>query len=99
MVFETMPKPDLYVYLHANTDQLLKNIKMRGREYEQNISADYLEKIQKGYFNFFRQNTSYPILVIDINNIDFVKNFNDYKRLKQAIFQSDYKLGLNRLIL
>lgn len=99
IVFESMPKPDLYVYLHANTNQLLKNIKERGRDYEQNITADYLEKIKNGYFGFFKQITAFPILIIDINKVDFVANHDNYQELKKAIFQSDYKLGLNRLIL
>lgn len=99
IVFESMPKPDLYVYLHADTSQLLKNIKLRGREYEQNISQEYLEKIKKGYFDFFKQITAFPILVIDVNKINFVNNSDHYQQLKQSIFQSDYKLGLNRLIL
>jgi deoxyadenosine/deoxycytidine kinase len=99
IVFESMPKPDLYVYLHADTDQLLKNIKSRGREYEQNISSEYLDKIKNGYFGFFKQITSFPILIIDINKIDFVENSEHYEQLKRSIFQSDYKLGLNRLIL
>lgn len=99
IVFESMPKPDLYVYLHADTSQLLKNIKLRGREYEQNISQEYLEKIKRGYFDFFKQITAFPILVIDVNKINFVNNSDHYQQLKQSIFQSDYKLGLNRLIL
>jgi deoxyadenosine/deoxycytidine kinase len=99
IVFESMPKPDLYVYLHADTSQLLKNIKLRGRDYEKNISAEYLEKIKNGYFGFFKQITTFPILVIDINNIDFVENQGNYQRLKQAIFQSNYKLGMNTLIM
>ncbi|HPE74592.1 MAG TPA: deoxynucleoside kinase [Draconibacterium sp.] len=99
IVFESMPKPDLYVYLHADTTQLLKNIKSRGRDYEQNISAEYLEKIKDGYFSFLKQITSFPVLVIDINNVDFVGNQNVYLELKQAIFQQGYKLGINRLIL
>lgn len=99
IIFESMPKPDLYVYLHADTDKLLKNIENRGRSYEQNIEVNYLEKIQNGYFHFFKQIASFPILVIDINNIDFVKNINHYDMLKSAIFNSDYKLGINRLIL
>jgi deoxyadenosine/deoxycytidine kinase len=99
IVFESMPKPDLYVYLHADTNQLLKNIKFRGRDYEQNISVEYLEKIKNGYFGFFKQITAFPILIIDINNIDFVGNPDNYQRLKQAIFQGDYKLGINRLIM
>ncbi len=99
IVFETMPKPDLYVYLHADTNQLLKNIKTRGRDYEQNISADYLENIKNGYFNFFKQITSFPILIIDINNVDFIGNSDIFKQMKEAVFQGKYKLGINRLIL
>jgi len=99
IIFESMPKPDLYVYLHADTDKLLQNITCRGRDYEQNIKAEYLEKIKEGYFTFFRQKLNYPIVIIDINNIDFVKKNKDYKVLKEAIFDRKYKLGINRLIL
>ena len=99
IVFESMPKPDLYVYLHSNTNQLLNNIEKRGRNYEQNIEPGYLDKIQKGYFQFFKQTTTFPILIIDINNIDFVNNPDHYQQLKDAVFNSDYKLGINRLIL
>lgn len=99
IIFESMPKPDLYVYLHSNTEKLLKNIKNRGREYEQEIQPEYLEKIKNGYFSFFKGITNFPVLIIDVNNIDFVKNHDDYQQLKQALFQSDYKLGVNRLIL
>jgi deoxyadenosine/deoxycytidine kinase len=99
IVFESMPKPDLYVYLHADTNQLLKNIKTRGRDYEQNISAEYLEKIKDGYFSFFKQINTFPVLVIDINNVDFIGNPAIYNQLKEAVFHEKYKLGINRLIL
>ena len=99
IIFESMPKPDLYVYLHANNDKLLRNIKNRGRDYEKHIQPEYLEKIKNGYFNFFRRITAFPVLVIDINEIDFVENPARYELIKQAVFQSDYKLGVNMLIL
>lgn len=99
IVFESMPKPDLYVYLHAGTNKLQKNIEKRGRNYEQNIEDGYLKKIQDGYFNFFKQITTFPILIIDINNIDFVNNPDHYQQLKEAVFNRNYKLGINRLIL
>lgn len=99
IIFESMPKPDLYVYLHADVDRLLSNIALRGRDYEQNMDRDYLEKISKGYFNFLKQITHFPVLIIDTNNIDFVRNTDDYQCLKNAIFNSDYKLGINRLIM
>jgi deoxyadenosine/deoxycytidine kinase len=99
IVFESMPKPDLYVYLHADTEQLLRNIKKRGRDYEQEITPGYLEKIKNGYFHFFKQITSFPILIVDVNNIDFVNNNNHYQLLKEALFKTDYKLGINRMLL
>ncbi len=99
IIFESMPKPDLYVYLHSNTEKLIKNIKSRGRDYEQDIQPEYLEKIKNGYFSFFKGVASFPILIIDVNNIDFVQNHDHYQLLKQALFKSDYKLGVNRLIL
>ena len=99
IVFESMPRPSLYVYLHADVEKLLKNIETRGRDYEQNMNPAYLEKISLGYFHFFKQVSTFPVLVVDTNNIDFVKNPEDYQLLKNAIFNSEYKLGINRLIL
>lgn len=99
IVFESIPKPDLYVYLHADTDKLLQNIRNRGRSYEQNISGDYLDKIRSGYFAFFKQISSFPVLIIDISKIDFVTEPDKYQELKTAIFQTGYKLGMNRLIM
>lgn len=99
IVSESMPKPDLYVYLHTNVENLIKNISSRGRDYEKNISSEYLEKIKQGYFSYFKQINNFPILIIDINNIDFVEKPDHYQHLKEAIFKSDYKLGVNRLIM
>lgn len=99
MVSESTPRPDLYVYLHAGTERLLKNIASRGRNYEQNISADYLDKIEKGYFSFLKQSLPFPVLIIDINQIDFVQNPEEYQQLKSAIFDQKYEIGINRLIL
>lgn len=99
IIFESMPKPDLYVYLHADTDRLLENIHARGREYELNMDANYLDKIKDGYFSFFKQVSNFPVVIIDTNNIDFVQNPDDYQLLKKHIFNSDYKLGINRVII
>ena len=51
-----LPKPEIIFYLHAETDQLIRNIKKRGREYEQNISRIYLNRLERMYFEFFKQN-------------------------------------------
>lgn len=99
IIYEKLPKPDLYVYLHLDTENLMKNIEKRGRDYEQNMSPEYLEKISEGYFRFFKQQDDFPLLVIDTNNIDFVKNENHYKRLLSVIFENDYKHGINRVLM
>ena len=68
-----VPRPDLYVYLHVSVDNILCNIKKRGRPYEQEIEFNYLNDIQKGYFNFLKSRQDLKILVIDTNDVDFVK--------------------------
>jgi deoxyadenosine/deoxycytidine kinase len=99
IISDAMPKPDLYVYLHADTGNLLKNIERRGRDYEKAIEPDYLEKIKQGYFSFFRQINTFPVLVIDTNQIDFVHNASHFQQIKEAIFDRNYEKGINRLIL
>jgi len=99
IIYGTLPKPDIYVYLHLNTGRLLENIMKRGREYERSITADYLRNIQESYFNFFRQNPLNKYLVIDINNIDFVENRDHYNLIIDTIFGKDYQTGLNMVIL
>jgi len=99
IIYDKMPKPDLYVYLHLNVEKLLRNIESRGREYERYIAPEYLEKIREGYFSFFKQQEDFPIVIIDTNNIDFVNNRDDYLLIQDAILKNDYKRGINRVLL
>ena len=99
IIYSTLPKPDLYVYLHKSTDLLLKNISKRGREYEKNISDEYLKGIETGYFNFFKQQNQMKIVVIDTNNIDFVNNEEDLNKIENTIFNNEYPVGITRIIL
>jgi deoxyadenosine/deoxycytidine kinase len=98
IIHAQLPKPDLLVYLYLNTERLKANIEKRGRSYEQKIEALYLEKVQQSYFDYIRQQPNQRILIIDINNLDFVANESDYKILLDAI-QKDYPNGITRLIL
>jgi deoxyguanosine kinase len=95
IIYSSLPKPDIYVYLHINTGRLLENIRKRGREYEKSITCEYLQKIQESYFTFFRQNPENRYLVIDINNLDFVANNDHYNLIVDTIFGTDYINGLN----
>ena len=97
IIFSDMPKPELLVYLYSDVDRLQRNIHKRGRSYEQEISDDYLENIQQGYFDFLRQQQSnMRILLLDTNRLDFVANEKDYQRIIDAIDQP-YEIGLHRL--
>ena len=78
--------------------KLQENIKIRGRTYEQKIENKYLEKIQEGYFDFIKQQSKFPILVIDINNCDFVQNPDDYRKIVYEI-NKEYMPGVHRILL
>jgi deoxyguanosine kinase len=99
IIYGSLPKPDIYVYLHLNPDRLLQNIGRRGRDYEKSITKEYLQKIQNSYFSLFKQNPENKYLVIDINEIDFVADENHYTRIIDAIFFDEYPVGLNKVIL
>jgi len=81
VMYKEITKPDLYVYLYQNTERLLEHIKKRGRSYEQNIQADYLQKIQHGYANFMKTEEGLNSLVIDVSEFDFVHHPEDYDRV------------------
>jgi len=78
IIYKEMPKPDLYIYLYQNTSRLLQNIKKRGRTYEQNIEAEYLDKINNGYLDYIKSQSDLNVLIIDVSDRDFVKNHEDY---------------------
>lgn len=99
IIYERLPKPDLYVYLHLPEPKLIENIRNRGREYEKSIEISYLKTIREGYFNFFSQQTEFPILIIDTSNIDFVNSASDYQLVKNSIFSKAYPNGISRAIL
>ncbi|MBW6502150.1 MAG: deoxynucleoside kinase [Bacteroidales bacterium] len=99
IIYGSLPKPDIYVYLHLDIERLLQNIRKRGREYEQSITGEYLQKIQDSYFAFFRQNPENRYLILDINNIDFVLNEEHYQKVIETIFSREYTCGSNKVIL
>jgi len=99
IIYQQLPFPNLYVYLHANPDRLLRNIAARGRDYEKNISLEYLLQIQKSYFEYFKSENRFPILVVETSDIDFVNNNQDYSHLIEVIFSKNYQKGLHKVII
>ena len=90
IMYKEIAKPDLYIYLYQNTDRLLENIKKRGRDYEQNIGQEYLEKIHQGYSNFIKTEQNLNTLIIDVSEYDFPNSNDDYTAIIKLI--NDYDI-------
>ncbi|MFP2996759.1 2-amino-4-hydroxy-6-hydroxymethyldihydropteridine diphosphokinase [Spongiivirga sp. MCCC 1A20706] len=85
IMYKEVVKPDLYIYLYQNTKRLLQNIKKRGRGYEQDISPEYLVKINNGYLDYIKTQTEKKVAIIDVSEIDFLSNNSDYEFLLRQI--------------
>ena len=94
----SFPNPDLLVYLHRSPEKLLEQIRIRGRYYEENITVEYLQKIQDSYFEYFRSQLSYPILILDVENLDFVNNTDHYMEVVRLLRRT-YMPGVHRISL
>ena len=70
--------PDLLVYLRASVPHLVENIRRRGRDYEQSIPIAYLENLKCRYESFVVEKYPGKVLVIDVDNLDFLHNPTDF---------------------
>ncbi|SEL50634.1 2-amino-4-hydroxy-6-hydroxymethyldihydropteridinediphosphokinase [Maribacter orientalis] len=84
-MYKEVKKPRIYVYLYQTTERLLEQIKKRGRDYEQNIELSYLERINRGYFDFLKTYPKENQLVIDVSDLDFVSHNRDYETILTKI--------------
>ena len=98
IMLASLPNPDLLVYLHADIQCLQRNIKKRNRTYEQDITDNYLLKIQKKYLDFFKKQKDFTVLIIDVTDSDFVQNDEKYQKILASIKRS-YSFGVHHLSL
>ena len=77
MLERNVINPDLIIYLQADTSTLMKNIAKRGREFEANISYDYINALNEIYTEYFFRYNETPLVIINTNHIDFVNNSAD----------------------
>lgn len=80
-----LPKPDLVIYLQSSTDKLIAHIKRRKKDYEKDISPEYIKSLNDAYNDFFFRYNETPLLVINTTEIDFVQNEEDLNDLLQQI--------------
>jgi deoxyadenosine/deoxycytidine kinase len=85
LLFESVPKPELVIYLQGNLDTLLKRIKKRGRNYEKAISPQYLQELSEAYSHYFYRYDETPLLVVNTNEIDFVNKPEHFDQLIEQI--------------
>jgi len=77
--------PDLLIYLQASIPTLVDHIQLRGRDYEGSISLDYLKRLNTKYESWIDSYTEGPLLVINIDNYDFIKNKEDFGEIISKI--------------
>ncbi len=80
-MYKEVRKPNLYVYLYQQTDRLLEHISRRGRSFEKGIPREYLEQIQRGYFDFMKNTHELNSMIIDVGELDFVAREADYQEV------------------
>ena len=78
-------KPDLVLYLQASTEVLMRRIQMRARAYERELDRTYLEDVNAAYNHFFFHYSVTPLLVVNTNDIDFVKHKEDFEDLVKQV--------------
>ena len=79
--------PDLVIFLQADTETLMENIAKRGRDFEKNMSEDYIDALNQVYNEYFFRYQDTPLIIINTNNIDFVQNPSDLEEMISYIRQ------------
>lgn len=80
-IIRTVSQPDLLIYLKADIPKLVSQIKKRGREFEADISTDYLISLNNYYEDFVRTYDHGKIIEIDVNNMDFAAHPEDFNKI------------------
>ncbi|MBI4534971.1 MAG: deoxynucleoside kinase [Ignavibacteriae bacterium] len=82
---EYLRPPDLLIYLRANVDTLLRQIALRGRDFEQSIQREYLEQLNKHYEAWTSRYKLGPLLTVESDSLDFVNKKGDLDRVVKMI--------------
>jgi len=84
-----VPKPDIVVYLQASVDVLMGRIRRRGRDFERDMSREYIDALNEAYNHFFFHYKDTPLIVVNTNDIDFVESTADFEELAKEIEEHD----------
>ncbi|MTI86583.1 MAG: deoxynucleoside kinase [Balneolaceae bacterium] len=81
-------QPDLIIYIQSSVDRLMENINNRGREYEQQISREYIQELNDAYNHFFHHYTRSPLIILNATEVDFVDNQEHLVYIEEQIFEN-----------
>ncbi len=84
-----VPKPDIVVYLQASLETLMERIRRRGRDFERDVSREYIGTLNEAYDYFFFHYKDTPLIVVNTNDIDFVEHTADFEELASEIEEHD----------
>jgi len=82
---ERLPKPDLVIYMKADSSVLLQRIKKRGVDYERPITQEYLEQLTESYNKHFLTYDETPLLVVDTSQQNYIDHPDDFENIRRAI--------------
>ena len=94
---KSVKNPEILIYLHSDLSSLQNKITKRGRVYENNIQSDYLKKLNDTYLDYISKRTEFPVILIDVSNLDFKNNSKHFKLIKNIIFQ-EHENGVTKFI-
>lgn len=81
-------RPDLVIFLQSSVPPLMKKIKKRGREYEKQITEEYLYELNEAYNHFFHHYNKSPLMIINVSKIDFETRPDYLDYIEEQIFES-----------
>ncbi|HEV2064894.1 MAG TPA: deoxynucleoside kinase [Thermoanaerobaculia bacterium] len=85
LLADSVPKPDLIIYLQGSIETCLKRVKKAARSFEKGLTPDYLSQLIEAYNYYFYHYEETPLLVVDTNEIDFVNRPSDFDDLVAQI--------------
>ncbi len=96
-----IPTPDLVVYLQADTDVLMARIAQRDRHYERDMDREYIDDLRQAYERFFAAYHDTPVLSIDTNHLNFIREPADFQaitaQIRSALQEGSYQQHLPQM--
>jgi len=82
--------PDMVIYLQSTVERLMANIRHRDRDAERALSEDYIKDLNEGYNYFFFRFKATKVMIVNVSEIDFVNNEQDFENLIAEILKVDH---------